>query len=146
MTTLEARFAVDGWDDRPVPGLSGEWFGTIEMRKTFTSGLVGTSVALFVSSGDIEGQRSYFAAERITASLAADGGQGSQGRADQGGAEQGSAEQGSVTVHHGGLESAPDSWFGHVVPGSGTGPFAGWSGPARIIHDESGPYFAFEVG
>ena len=21
-----------------------------------------------------------------------------------------------VTVHHGGLESAPETWFGHVVP------------------------------
>lgn len=132
MTTLEARFAVDGWDDRPVEGLTGGWVGTIEMRKTFTSGLVGSSVALFVSSGDVEGQRSYFAAERITASLAA---------AD----DQAGADPGSVTVHHGGLESAPDSWFGHVVPGSGTGPFAGWSGAARIIHDDDGPYFAFQL-
>ncbi|HYP46773.1 MAG TPA: DUF3224 domain-containing protein [Propionibacteriaceae bacterium] len=127
MTTLTARFTVDGWDERPVEGLTGDWLDTVEMRKTFTSGLVGTSVALFVSSGEVDGYRSYFAAEHITAALV------------QGG------EQGNVTVHHGGLESAPERWFGHVVPNTGSGPFAGWAGTARIVHDEEGAYFSFEV-
>ncbi len=127
MTELTARFTVDGWTARPVEGMSDDWVGTIEMHKTFSTGLVGTSVALFVSSGEVDGSRSYFAAERITASLG-----------DQGGV-------GSVTVHHGGLESAPETWFGHVVPQTGTGPFADWSGPARIVHDDEGPYFVFEV-
>jgi len=128
MTILEARFAVDGWEERPVDGLTGGWLGTVEMRKTFSTGLVGTSVALFLSSGDEDGQRSYFAAERITASLEPGG------------------EVGNLTVHHGGLESSPESWFGHIVPLTGTGPFAGWSGSARIIHDPDGPYFAFDLG
>ena len=122
---------MDGWDERPIQGISDEssggWVGAVEMRKTFTTGLVGTSVALFVSSGDVDGQRSYFAAERITAAVGDD------------------QEQGSVTVHHGGLESAPDSWFGHIVPQSGTGAMAGWSGSARIIHDDQGAYFEFQL-
>jgi hypothetical protein len=46
-----------------------------------------------------------------------------------------------VTVQHGGLESDPDTWFGHIVPKTGTGDFTGWSGPARIVHDGQGPYF-----
>jgi hypothetical protein len=138
MAELRARFAVDGWDERVIEGISdggpagpdggsGPWVGAVEMRKTFTTGLNGTSKALFVSSGDVDGQRSYFAAERITASV---------GENDR---------TGSVTVHHGGLESAPDSWFGHVVPHSGTGVMADWSGPARIIHDDEGAFFVFEL-
>ncbi len=98
----------------------------VRMHKSFTSGLVGESVALFVSSGPMEGQRSYFAAERITAAV-------EDGRT------------GEVTVHHGGLESAPDTWFGHVVPGSGTDDFADWSAAARIEHDDAGAYFVFDL-
>jgi hypothetical protein len=39
------------------------------------------------------------------------------------------------------LESDPDTWYGHIVPGTGTGDFAGWSGQARIRHDDQGAYF-----
>jgi len=124
MPELIARFAVTGWDERSIDGLEGDWVSAVEMRKEFTSGLVGTSVALFVSSGETEGQRSYFAAERIT------------GTTEDG-------RSGSVTVHHGGLESAPETWFGHVIPGSGTDDFADWSGSARIEHDDDGAYFLF---
>jgi hypothetical protein len=46
-----------------------------------------------------------------------------------------------VTVQHGGLESGPGTWFGHIVPGTGTGGFAGWAGPARIVHDAQGARF-----
>jgi hypothetical protein len=127
MTTLNAHFAVNGWDERTIEGLEGGWMGAVEMRKEFTAGLIGTSVGLFASSGETEGQRSYIAAERITATT-------EDGRS------------GSVTVHHGGLESDPEAWFGHVVPGSGTDDFADWSGTARIEHDDAGgPYFVFEL-
>jgi hypothetical protein len=126
MTRLIARFSVNGWDERAIDGIEGGWMSAAEMRKEFTAGLVGTSVALFVSSGQTEGQRAYFAAERITATT------------DDG-------RSGSVTVHHGGLESSPETWFGHVVPDSGTGDFSGWSGTARIEHDDTGAYFAFEL-
>jgi Protein of unknown function (DUF3224) len=127
MTTLNAHFTVNGWDERTIDGLEGGWMGAVEMRKEFTSGLIGTSVGLFVSSGETEGQRSYIAAERITATT-------EDGRS------------GSVTVHHGGLESSPEAWFGQVVPGSGTDDFADWSGTARIEHDDDGgPYFVFDL-
>ena len=126
MTQLIARFAVTGWEPRTIEGVEESWAGAVEMRKTYSSGLTGESVALFVSSGAEEGQRSYFAAERITATT-------EDGRS------------GSVTVHHGGLESEPGTWFGHVVPGSGTEDFADWSGPAHIEHDDAGAYFVFEL-
>lgn len=126
MAHLIARFEVTGWDPCTVEGLDDSWMGAVRMSKAFTSGLTGTSVALFVTSGTQEGHRSYFAAERITART--EGGR-----------------SGSVTVHHGGLESDPQTWFGHVVPGSGTDDFADWAGSARIEHDDGGAYFSFEL-
>lgn len=123
---LIARFAVTGWEPRSLDDLSGDWVGAVTMRKTFSSGITGESVALFVSSGEVEGRRSYFAAERITGS--AEGG-----------------EPGAVTVHHGGLESDRQTWFGVIVPHSGTGGFAGWAGSARIEHDDDGAYFVIDL-
>jgi hypothetical protein len=125
MTTLVARFAVESFDERGVDGIDG-WAGTARLTKRFTSGISGTSVVLFVSSGETEGQRGYLAAERIT------------GTTDDG-------RSGSVTVHHGALESDPDAAFGHVVPGTGDGDWSDWSGSARIGHDGEGAFFTFEL-
>jgi hypothetical protein len=33
----------------------------------------------------------------------------------------------------------------HIVPGTGTGAFAGWTGSARIVHDEQGAYFEINL-
>ena len=104
--TLIARFQVDSFEPRQVAGLDADWVGLMTFAKTFTSGITGQSTTLFMSAGSDEGSRSYVATERIS------------GRADDG-------REGSVTVQHGGLESDPGSWFGHIVPGTGTGGFAG---------------------
>ena len=120
--TLIARFRVDGFEPRKIDGVDVDWVGVMTFAKTFTSGIIGTATTVFMSAGTEEGSRSYVATERIT------------GRTEDG-------REGSVTVQHGGLESDPDTWFGHIVPKTGTGHFAGWSGPARIIHDDQGPYF-----
>jgi hypothetical protein len=37
------------------------------------------------------------------------------------------------------------SWFGHIVPGTGTDGFAGWTGSARIVHDDQGAYFEINL-
>ena len=121
---LIARFQVDSFEPRQVAGLDADWVGLMTFAKTFTSGITGHATTLFMSAGSEEGSRSYVATERIT------------GRTGDG-------REGSVTVQHGGLESDPDSWFGHIVPGTGTGGFAGWAGSARIVHDDQGPYFEF---
>lgn len=124
--TLIARFQVDGVEPRQVTGLDGDWFSLMTFSKTFTSGIVGTSTTLFMSAGSQEGSRSYVATERIT------------GRTGDG-------REGSFTVQHGGLESNPQTLFGHIVPGTGTGGFEGWSGSARIGHDGQGAYFDINV-
>jgi len=124
--TLNARFKVDGFEPRQVAGLEADWVGLLTFAKTFTAGIIGHATTLFMSAGTEEGSRSYVATERIT------------GRTDDG-------QEGSVTVQHGGLESDPSSWFGHIVPGTGTGGFAGWTGSARIVHDDQGAYFEINL-
>ena len=124
--TLIARFGVDGYEIRTVEGLEADWVGLMTFAKTFTAGIIGQATTLFMAAGSDEGSRSYVATERITGHL--DGG-----------------EEGSVTVQHGGLESDPATWFGHIVPGTGTGGFAGWSGSARIVHDDQGAFFEIDL-
>ncbi|MGO4594417.1 DUF3224 domain-containing protein [Leifsonia sp. 2TAF2] len=126
--TITARFDVTGWEPADFPGIDGDWVGAIVMRKTYTEGLTGESIAHFVSSGTEEGGRGYLAAERITGTL-------EDGRS------------GSLTVHHGALQHPGDpSAFGYIVPGTGTGDFAGFAGSARIEHDTRGAFFVFDLG
>jgi Protein of unknown function (DUF3224) len=124
--TLIARFQVDSFEPRQITGLDADWLGLLTFAKTFTSGIIGQATTVFMSAGSEEGSRSYVATERIT------------GRAADG-------REGSVIVQHGGLESDPDTWFGHIVPGTGTGGFAGWTGSARIRHDEQGACFEIKL-
>jgi hypothetical protein len=124
--TLIARFRVDGATPAEVAGLDADWVGILTFAKTFTSGIVGSATTLFMSAGTEEGSRSYVATERIT------------GRTDDG-------AEGAVTVQHGGLESDPATWFGHIVPKTGTGDFADWAGSARIQHDGEGAFFEIDL-
>ncbi len=123
---LIARFTVDSAEPREVTGLEADWFGVLVFAKTFTAGIIGQGTTVFMAAGTVDGERSYVATERIT------------GRT-QGG------QEGAVTVQHGGLESDPSTWFGHIVPNTGTGGFAGWAGSARILHDEQGAFFEINL-
>lgn len=125
--TVIARFEVIGWDPATLPGVDDGWADGAILRKTFTAGITGSSVVLFISMGPREGQRGYIAVERIT------------GTFDDG-------RSGSFTVQHGGLEASPQTWFGYIVPGTGTGDLEGISGSATISHDESGAYFTIVSG
>ena len=124
--TLIARFQVDSFEPRQVTDLTAEWVGLLTFNKTFTKGIIGHATTLFMSAGTAEGSRSYVATERIT------------GHTEDG-------LEGEVTVQHGGLESAPETWFGHIVPTTGTGAFKDWAGSARILHDEEGAYFEIDL-
>jgi hypothetical protein len=121
---IVARFEISSWDEAQLPGVEGDWASGAKMKKTFSGEVSGSSQGLFISSGKDEGSRGYIATERVTLTFP-------DGRS------------GSLTVQHGGLEASPESWFGHIVPGSGTGDFAGLSGSAAISHDDQGAYFTF---
>jgi len=119
--TITARFTISGWDETTLANAFDGWLGAVTMSKEYTQGLVGASIAHFISSGDEEHGRGYLAAERVTGSLP-------DGRS------------GAFTVHHGALQHPDDpSAFGYIVPGTGSGDFAGFSGSARIVHDDDGP-------
>lgn len=120
--TIIARFEIAGWEETELPAMTADTAYGAMMKKTFTEGITGSSEGLFIASGEDEGNRSYVAVERITGTLP-------DGRS------------GSFTVHHGGLESAPDTWFGHIVPGTGTEDLAAITGSAAISHDETGAFF-----
>jgi hypothetical protein len=124
--SLIARFRVDGTQPTGVAGLDGEWVQVLIFSKTFTSGIVGEATTLFMAADTEEGARSYVATERIS------------GHTEDG-------AEGAFTFQHGGLESDPGTWFGHIVPKTGTGDFAHWSGSARIVHDEEGAYFEIDL-
>ncbi len=123
---LVARFTVEGAQPTKSADLEADWVGLLIFTKTFTSGITGTATTLFMSAGTEEGSRSYVATERIS------------GRTDDG-------REGTFTVQHGGLESDPSTWFGHIVPKTGTGDFADWAGSARIQHDDRGAYFEIDL-
>lgn len=124
---LIARFTVEEAEPAQVAGLTADWFGMMIFRKTFTMGITGKATTVFMAAGPQEGSRSYVATEPVT------------GRAPDG-------REGSLTIQQGGLESDPDAWFGHIVPHTGTGGFAGWSGTARIRHDADGAFFEIILG
>lgn len=123
---LTARFRVDGAQPVEWSGIDGDWVGFLTFRKTFTAGITGSATTAFMAAGPQEGSRSYVATERIS------------GRTDDG-------REGSIVVQHGGLESDPSTWFGHIVPNTGTGGFADWAGSARILHDDEGAYFEIDL-
>jgi len=123
---LVARFRVDGADPVTVDGIDGGWVQVLRFSKTFTSGITGGATTLFLAAGAVEGSRSYVATELV------------EGRTADG-------RPGSLVIQHGGLESDPDTWFGHIVPTTGTGGFAGWTGSARIVHDDDGPSFVIRL-
>jgi hypothetical protein len=124
--TLIARFRVDGATPAQIADFEADWVGMLTFAKTLTSGIVGSATTLFMSAGTVEGSRSYVATERI------------HGRTDDG-------REGAFTVQHGGLESDPGTWFGHIVPHTGSGDFADWTGSARIQHDDDGAYFEIDL-
>jgi len=123
---LVARFTVEDAQQTQPADFEADWVGLLIFTKTFTSGIIGTATTLFMSAGTEEGSRSYVATERIS------------GRTDEG-------REGTFTVQHGGPESDPSTWFGHIVPKTGTGDFADWAGSARIQHGDVGAYFEIEL-
>jgi hypothetical protein len=124
--TLTARFTMTAWEPAQLDGIDGDWVGAAVIRKDYTSGLIGSGVVHFVSSGDEEHGRGYLAVERVVGTL------------DDG-------RSGAFTVHHGGLTAGDvTSGFAYVIPGSGEGDFAAFRGSGRIAHDEDGPSLVLE--
>lgn len=124
--SIVARFEVTSLEETPIPGVTGGWATGAKTRKVFNGDVYGSSTGMLVRSGDDPWERAYIATERITCTLP-------DGRT------------GSFTIQHGGLESEPDTWFGHIVPGSGNADLAGIGGSAMISRDAEGAFFTFDI-
>lgn len=125
--TITARFDLAAATPIDLLGVEGGWAQGMAMHKTFTAGLVGQSDLIFLSSGEEETGRGYVAVERVTGTL------------DDG-------RSGAFTVHHGAMQTPSDSGqFGNIVPGTGTGDFAHFTGSAAIQHDDDGAFFVLSL-
>ena len=110
-TQVKAAFTITGWDES-VYDSSPPVLARVEVGKTFTGPLEGTSTAQLLTCGTA----GYVASERFTGTL--------DGRA------------GTFLLQHGAtMSSSGPTMFGHVVPGSGTGALEGLSGTVRMEHE-----------
>ena len=104
----EAAFEITGWDQAPYDEpADGPPLTRATVRKTYTGGLEGESVAELLTCGEL----AYTANERVTGTL--------DGRA------------GTFVLQHGAWEGGQ---WGFVVPGSGTGALTGLRGEAILEH------------
>ncbi len=113
-TQLKAAFTITRWDESTYE--AGEpKLARVDVGKTFTGPLEGTSTAQLLTCAAADGSAGYVASERFTGTL--------DGRT------------GTFVLQHGATMShSGPSFFGHVVPGSGTDELVGLTGAARVEH------------
>ena len=126
------NFEVTGWEPKIYDeSIESAKLSRVTIKKKFSGELEGDSIAegLFCQCGD--GSASYIVLERVTGKMAING----EGRS------------GTFVIHHGGIMSggAPMGQFGDVIPGSGTGGFAGIGGKVLFQHDESGAIIKMDL-
>lgn len=112
---LKSAFKITRWDatvyDEAEPQL-----GRVQVDKVYSGVMEGTSTAELTTCQPAEGSAGYVGTERFVGSV--------DGRA------------GTFVLQHGAVMSVDGAQFwGHIVPGSGTGELAGISGTARLEHE-----------
>lgn len=123
---ITSFFSITSWDEQAYEeSVEAPKLSRATVKKAFTGELTAESTAelLMCRSGD-EGA-GYVASERIVGRIG--------------------DREGSFVVQHGGIvDGAEIESFGHVVPASGTGDFAGLRGKAKYQHDENGAVFTLD--
>ncbi|MCS7479780.1 DUF3224 domain-containing protein [Umezawaea endophytica] len=114
-TQVKATFTITRWDEAAYE--TGEpKLARVDVGKTFTGPLQGTSTAQLLTCASSDGSAGYVASEQVTGTL--DG------------------HTGTFVLQHGATMSPTGpNFFGHVVPGSGTGDLTGLTGTARVEHE-----------
>lgn len=131
--TTTCAFSITKWETHPIDTpAEGPEQSRVVLAKQFKGELIGASSGegLFCGMSDPSAGAGYVVSERVV---------GSMGERD-----------GSFVIQHGGLmgpNHAP-STFGTIVPGSGTGDFAGISGTVSIAQSADGHTMTldFELG
>lgn len=117
-------FAIDSFEPSDAEDWDGSQFGTVELRKTFSGEVEGTSIVRMMGvTAPVATSRAYAAFEHVTATVAGRGG--------------------SFVLQHGALSRGPEDETTlalTIVTDTGTGELAGISGTARIDRDEDGTH------
>ncbi len=126
--SVSSAFEVTGWEPQVYDeSIESAKLSRVTIKKKFSGELEGDSVAegLFCQCED--GSASYVVLERVS---------GKTGE-----------REGTFVMHHGGVMSggAPVGQFGDVIPGSGTGGFAGVTGRVLFTHGEDGAFVRFDL-
>jgi len=130
MPTATGSFTVDSFDATPLDG-DGGLLARIEIGKTFSGGLTGTSTVYMTSARTaVEDSAGYVAIERVV------------GVVDD--------LDGTFVLQHVGIsDRGVQSLTMTVVPDSGTGSLEGISGELAIVADISGGHeyaFTYAIG
>lgn len=121
-------FEVTDWN--PVPydeTQESAKISQLTVTKKFSGELEGEGAGTGVLCSCDDGSASYIVVERVT---------GRMGDRD-----------GTFVMQHGGIVKKGEvySQFGDIVPGSGTGGFAGIGGTLRFQHDEAGAFIHMDL-
>ncbi len=112
---MESKFTITRWDER-IADEAEPKLGRVQVDKTYTGVLDGTSTAEVTTCQPVEGSAGYVAIEKFQGTLA--------GRA------------GTFVFQHGATMSpAGPEFYGAVIPGSGTGELAGLAGTVKMEHE-----------
>jgi uncharacterized protein DUF3224 len=112
---VKATFTITRWDEAAY-GTGEPKLARVDVGKTFTGSLEGTSNAQLLTCASTDGSAGYVGSEQFTGTL--DG------------------HAGTFVLQHGAtISPAGPNFFGHVVPGSGTGELVGLTGTARMEHE-----------
>ncbi|MFI6431379.1 DUF3224 domain-containing protein [Rhodococcus oryzae] len=115
--TIDASFEITDWDETVYEEPDeGPKLTRVRIRKRYHGAIEGSGVVSVLTAQGAAGA-GYVASERVEGTL--------DGRA------------GTFVIQHGGLANGTEqSSFGSIVPGSGTGEFAGISGHAKEAQQE----------
>ncbi|MEU4807050.1 DUF3224 domain-containing protein [Actinosynnema sp. NPDC023587] len=112
---MESKFTITRWDETVVDETEPR-LGRVQVDKTYTGALDGTSTAELTTCQPVEGSAGYVAVEKFQGVL--------DGRAGT-----------FVFQHAATVSPAGQAFYGVIVPGSGTGELTGLTGTVEVRHE-----------
>lgn len=126
--SLNVAFEVAGWEPTPYDeSQETALLSQVTITKKFSGELEGGSVARGLFCKCADESASYVVVERVEGKTA--------------------DREGTFVIQHGGIVNKGQvaGQFGDVVPGSGTGGFAGIGGKVLFTHDENGAFVKMDL-
>jgi hypothetical protein len=125
---LNVTFEVAGWESVPYDETQETaQLSQVTITKKFGGDLEGGSIARGLFCKCADESASYVVVERVEGKTA--------------------DREGTFVIQHGGIisQGTVSGQFGDVIPGSGTGGFAGIGGKVLFTHDENGAFVKMDL-